>query len=102
MRPILRAAGVASLTLAALPLVSFRSAGAQLPCALANRAVSSNAEGTEAPDILRRKITLHAGDISLRSALDRIATAARIRISYSRSEERRAGTGGRASGASRR
>jgi len=71
------------LTLAALPLVSFQSAGAQLPCAPASRAVSTGAQRSEAPAILQRRITLRARNIPLRSALDRIAAAARIRISYS-------------------
>jgi iron complex outermembrane receptor protein len=64
---------------AALALAVARIAGAQShPCA-----PDSAGSGRRWPAPLDRPVTLHAGDVSLRDALDRVAALARIRLSYS-------------------
>ena len=71
------AASVASaITSLALPLV----AGAQSNCAPANRvSISSPLSG----DLLAKRVSLHGRALSLRDALDRVAAAAHVRLSYS-------------------
>ena len=71
------AASVASaITSLALPSV----AGAQSNCAPANRvSISSPASG----DLLEKRVSLHGRALSLRDALDRVAAAANVRLSYS-------------------
>ena len=71
------AASVASaITSLALPSV----AGAQSNCAPANRvSISSPASG----DLLEKRVSLHGRTLSLRDALDRVAAAANVRLSYS-------------------
>lgn len=69
------------LTFAALSAVASASAGAQSSCAPASRAL--NAVSEDVPQVLRRKVTLSIPEIALREALDRIAAAAKVRVSYS-------------------
>ena len=71
------AASVASaITSLALPSV----AGAQSNCAPANRvSISSPLSG----DLLAKRVSLHGRALSLRDALDRVAAAAHVRLSYS-------------------
>ena len=79
MRAISRAASAASLALAALHFTNPVTAGAQPSCAPASRAFA----GSPTPStVLDKQVTLHAGATSLREALDRIANAAGVRISY--------------------
>ena len=66
-----------AVTSAARPLM----AGAQSNCAPANRA--STATGPQSSDLLAKRISLHAGAVPLRDALDRVAAAAGVRLSYS-------------------
>lgn len=82
MQQIKRAACAAVCGLAALPLLSGR-AGAQPSCAPASRVVSPAETGRQSSKILQRKITLKAGTVALREALDRVAAAGRFRLSYS-------------------
>jgi len=79
MRPRPRTSAIIA-ALAIAPVVAFQSAGAQSNCAPASRAsgiaVSSNAA------VMDRVVSLHGRGVSLREALDRLAAAARIRLSY--------------------
>ncbi len=79
MRATLRAAGAASLALAALHLTGPVTAGAQPSCAPASRAFVPDAS---AESLLARKISFRASSVSLRDALDMLADATRIRLSY--------------------
>src|SRR6185503_14388481 len=80
MRAILRLA--AAFSMAAIPsLATPHLAGAQASCAPAGRA--SVTGGSQDDNILSRRVSLHGRDVSLRDALDRLAAAARIRLSYS-------------------
>lgn len=63
-----------------MPAVAIQSAGAQSSCAPASRALEAVAPSDALMD---RRISLHGRDVSLRDALDRLAAAARIRLSYS-------------------
>lgn len=56
-------------------------AGAQASCAPAGRASVSGVLVTD--NILTRRVSLHGRDVALRDALDRLAAAAHIRLSYS-------------------
>jgi iron complex outermembrane receptor protein len=56
-------------------------AGAQASCAPAGRASVTGVSYDD--NILSRRVSLHGRDVSLRDALDRLAAAARIRLSYS-------------------
>ncbi|HZK78378.1 MAG TPA: TonB-dependent receptor plug domain-containing protein [Gemmatimonadaceae bacterium] len=58
------------------------SAGAQSFCAPASRAMEVSVSGNDATGILARTVSLHGRDVSLREALDRLAAAAHIRLSY--------------------
>jgi outer membrane receptor protein involved in Fe transport len=68
-----------SMTLAsgALPAVVL----GELPCVVATRAPSRDGRAWPAP--LDRPVTLHGRDLALRDVLDRLAVAARLRLSYS-------------------
>jgi iron complex outermembrane receptor protein len=56
-------------------------AGAQATCAPAGRASVTGV--STAGDILSRRVSLHGRDVALRDAIDRLAAAAHIRVSYS-------------------
>ena len=74
-RPLLRAVSL-------LLLVGFPTALVAEPtCAPSTRVASRDARGWPAP--LDRLVTLHSHDLALRDALDRLAAAARLRLSYS-------------------
>lgn len=80
MRPVSRfviAASAIAMPSIALP----HAAGAQSSCAPASRASTSVTSGSGTA--LDRPVSLHGRDVSLRDALDRLAAAAKIRISYS-------------------
>src|SRR5512141_512328 len=81
MRPVSRLAIALSSAIAIPSLALPHSAGAQSSCAPATRASASSASSSN--DALGRLVSLHGRDVSLRDALDRLAAAARIRISYS-------------------
>ena len=81
MRPPSRLATVAACAVAITSLAASNVAGAQSNCAPANRA-SVSAVSTE-ENLLSRRVSLHGRAVSLRDALDRLAAAARIRVSYS-------------------
>src|SRR5687767_10190359 len=81
MRPPSRLATVAACAVAITSLAASNVAGAQSNCAPANRA-SVPAVSTE-ENLLSRRVSLHGRAVSLRDALDRLAAAARIRVSYS-------------------
>ena len=76
-RPRARAAIVA---LAIAPVVAFQTAGAQSNCAPATRV--SGITVTNSPGVMDRVVSLHGRGVSLREALDRLAAAASIRLSY--------------------
>ena len=80
MRDVFRAAGAASFALAALHLTSPVKAGAQATCAPASRAFAGDAG--ESRGLLSRRISIDGGGVSLREALDRIASASKVRLSY--------------------
>lgn len=80
MRSILRLAATSAVA-AITSLATSHLAGAQSSCAPAGRASISGA--SYSGDILTRHVSLHGRDVSLRDALDRLAAAARIRLSYS-------------------
>ena len=81
MRPVSRLAIALSSAIAIPSLALPHSAGAQSSCAPATRASESTAFSSS--DALGRLVSLHGRDVSLRDALDRLAAAARIRLSYS-------------------
>ena len=81
MRPPSRLVTVAACAVAITSLAASDVAGAQSNCAPANRA-SVSAVSTE-ENLLSRRVSLHGRAVSLRDALDRLAAAARIRVSYS-------------------
>ena len=81
MRRFSRLALTASVASAITSLAQPSMAGAQSNCAPANRA--STALAPLSTDILDRLISLHGRDIPLREALDRVAKAAAVRLSYS-------------------
>lgn len=80
MRPSSRLA-VAACAVAITFLAASNVAGAQSSCAPASRASASSSSSAE--DLLSRRVSLHGRGVSLRDALDRLAAAARIRLSYS-------------------
>ena len=71
------AACAIAITFSAAPSV----AGAQSNCAPASRA--SVPSGSFVENLLSRRVSLHGRNVSLRDALDRLAAAARVRLSYS-------------------
>jgi iron complex outermembrane receptor protein len=75
-----RARRRAAWAAAALALAAALPAGAQSGCG--PRAALPAPAGGWAPP-LDRTVALHAGDVSLRSALDRLSAASRVRFSYS-------------------
>ena len=77
-----RAVCLTGSALAVLFSSSAMSAGAQSFCAPANRASQVSLAGTDATGILSRTVSLHGRDVSLREALDRLAAAAHIKLSY--------------------
>ncbi len=81
MRATFRAVGAASAALAALHLTSPVTAGAQASCAPASRAFAGELKA-ELKGPLAARISLEADGISLREALDQIAAASRVRLSY--------------------
>jgi len=77
------ALSTAFAVISALPV---KPAGAQSDCAPASRALDATVAADDAiasDALMRRLVTLHGRDISLRDALDRLAAAAQIRLSYS-------------------
>jgi len=66
---------------AIVSLAAPHMAGAQAACAPAGRASVSTVSSPD--NILSRRVSLHGRDVSLRDALDRLAAAAHIRVSYS-------------------
>src|SRR5687768_13313316 len=78
MRELFRAAGAASVALAALHLTTPVTAGAQAKCAPASRAFASASPS----GLLARRISIDEGEVSLREALDRIASVSKVRLSY--------------------
>ena len=66
-----------SLLVAAIPAVAF----AEPSCGAGTRATARDGRAWPAP--LDRRVTLHDRDLALRDALDRLASAARLRLSYS-------------------
>ncbi len=81
MRAIIRAAGAGAFALAALHLTTPVTAGAQASCAPSSRAFVADAESGK-HQLLARRISIRAGTLPLREALDVVADAARIRLSY--------------------
>ena len=79
MRAKYRAAGAASIALAALHLTAPVTAAAQAKCAPASRAFAQD-EIQAGP--LARRVSIDAGNVSLRTALDRISAASKVRFSY--------------------
>src|SRR6478672_7593046 len=77
-----RAACFTGSALAVLFSSSAMSAGAQTFCAPANRASAASLTGNDVTGIMSRTVTLHGRDVALREALDRLAAAAHIRLSY--------------------
>jgi outer membrane receptor protein involved in Fe transport len=77
-----RAACATACVLAVLLSGSPDSAGAQSSCAPAGRAITAGISGNDATGIFGRQVSLHGRDVSLREALDRLAAAAHIRLSY--------------------
>ena len=61
---------------------SAMSAGAQSFCAPASQCYDGQRSGERRHGILARTVSLHGRDVSLREALDRLAAAAHIRLSY--------------------
>lgn len=80
MRPILRLAATSAVA-AVTSLATPNLAGAQASCAPAGRASIASVPPVE--NVLTRRVSLHGRDVALRDALDRLAAAARIRLSYS-------------------
>jgi iron complex outermembrane receptor protein len=81
MRPVSLIAVAIPVALAITTLAAPLPAGAQSNCASANRASDHRVPNTD--DVLDRRVSLHGRDVSLRDALDRLAAAARFRLSYS-------------------
>ena len=81
MRPPLRLATAAACAVAITSLAASNVAGAQSSCAPASRASVSGVPTEE--NLLSRRVSLRGRAVSLRDALDRLAAAARIRVSYS-------------------
>ena len=77
-----RAVSLAACALVLLVPGTPRPGGAQSFCTPASRAVVVSLAGNDATGILERRISLHGRDVSLREALDRLAAAAHIRLSY--------------------
>jgi iron complex outermembrane recepter protein len=71
---------VLALTIVAFVTFDSQAAGAQSSCASSARGASGSADDWTGP--LARKVSLHGREISLREALDRLAAAARVRLSY--------------------
>jgi len=71
---------VLAFTVVAFVMVDTRAAGAQSSCASPARGASGLADDWTGP--LARKVSLHGREVSLREALDRLAAAARVRLSY--------------------
>ena len=68
------------MALAIAPVVAFQSAGAQSNCAPASRV--SGITVSNPASVMDRVVSLHGRGVSLREALDRLAAAAHIRLSY--------------------
>ncbi|MEO8575899.1 MAG: TonB-dependent receptor plug domain-containing protein [Gemmatimonadales bacterium] len=68
------------VALAIAPVVAFQPAGAQSNCAPATRV--SGITVSNAANVMDRVVSLHGRGVSLREALDRLAAAARIKLSY--------------------
>ncbi len=82
MSPRARAVCFTACALAVLLPGSSRPAGAQSFCAPASRAMQVSLTVNDETGILSRRVSLRGRDISLREALDRLAAAAHIRLSY--------------------
>src|SRR5512141_1484607 len=81
MRPVSMIAVAVPVALAITTLAAPLSADAQSNCASATRASVQSVPSTD--DVMSRRVSLHGRDVSLRDALDRLAAAARFRLSYS-------------------
>lgn len=77
-----RALCLTGSALAVLFSSSAQSAGAQSFCAPASRPSLASITGGDATGVLSRIVSLHGRDVSLREALDRLAAAAHIKLSY--------------------
>lgn len=73
---------VFAFILATLVVVDSRAAGAQSRCASSALGASGSPTDGELSGVLARRVSLHGRDVSLREALDRLAAAAHIRLSY--------------------
>ena len=78
----IRAAGISACGLAVLLSSSAKVASAQSSCAPASRAMEATLVGYDGTGIMSRTVSLHGREIALREALDRLAAAAHIRLSY--------------------
>jgi iron complex outermembrane receptor protein len=74
-------AGALSTAFAIASVVAVHPAGAQANCAPASRASLIEATN-DANGVMSRRVSLHGRTVALREALDRLAAAARIRLSY--------------------
>jgi iron complex outermembrane recepter protein len=86
MRRPIQLAFALSTAFAIISALPVKPAGAQSNCAPASRALGAPVAAGDAPAsdaIMGRRVSLHGRDISLRDALDRLAAAAHIRLSYS-------------------
>lgn len=81
MRPRPRS-GAMIVVLLIAPVVAFQSAGAQSNCAPASRVSGIAVSGSADAGVMDRVVSLHGRGVSLREALDRLAAAAHIRLSY--------------------
>ena len=82
-----RAAGAALIALAALQITTPVTAAAHSPCAPASHAFAPTPEvspnyALQSTGPLARKVSIEAREITLRTALDRISAAAKVRLSY--------------------
>jgi iron complex outermembrane recepter protein len=73
---------VLALSLTTLALFGPRATAAQSNCPSPATGALTSTAGFEWTDVLARTVSLHGRDIPLREALDRLAAAARIRLSY--------------------
>ena len=81
MGPSSRLVTVAACAVSITSLAAVNVAGAQSSCAPASSASVAGVSTEE--NLLGRRVSLHGREVSLRDALDRLAAAARIRLSYS-------------------
>lgn len=72
-----------TVALAIAPVVAFQTAGAQVECAPGSRISELSLQDNVFSPLMERRVSLEGRNLTLREALDRLARAARIRISYS-------------------